>query len=122
VWIGSPRGAVERGVPRASIESLVAPLEQRGESAVIVQIDGTDRCGVRARRRTAGDERGGRPELRELGLDVLVLSGDRRAAAERLGAALALERVESELSPRRRSASCPRCARPAASWRWSATA
>jgi len=37
--------------------------------------------------------------LRELGLDVQLLSGDRRAAVERLARLVALEHVASELSP-----------------------
>jgi P-type E1-E2 ATPase len=99
VWIGSPRGAVDRGVPREVVEGLVQPLEKSGESAVIVQIDGRTAAAFGLSDELRATSAAAIRALRDMGLDVLVLSGDRRAAVERLRAALTLERVASELSP-----------------------
>lgn len=99
VWIGSPRGALERGADPSTILRLVEPLESRGESPVLVLVDGVPEAAFglvdEPRRTSAAAVR----SLREQGLQVLVLSGDRSAAVERLRSTLAIDRAASELSP-----------------------
>lgn len=108
LWIGSPRAARERARERAdgrsvaaeaSVERAVATLEARGETPVVVEVDGTFVAALglvdTARENSVEAVRA----LRADGIEVHVLSGDRRAAVEAVTRPLGLTAVRSELTP-----------------------
>ncbi len=105
VWIGSPRGARERGLDAALVEQRTAAATADGASPVLLEVDGRLRATfavVDTPRPTAADAL---RRLAALGLDVHVLSGDHPAAVARAAREIGLadasggERVRGGLSP-----------------------
>jgi len=100
LWLGSHRFLEERGEERAEEHALAGSLESAGQTVVVVG-SGGHVCGMIA----LADEI--RPEaaaalaaLRRAGIDhFALLTGDNRATAERIGAALGIDTVRAELLP-----------------------
>lgn len=99
VWIGSPRGAIARGAPADAIAALITPLETRGETAVIAEINGSIVAAlglVDAPRSTSAQAI---RALRDDHVEVHVLSGDRRAAVDALARSIGVENARAEMTP-----------------------
>ncbi|MEW6047177.1 MAG: copper-translocating P-type ATPase, partial [Bacillota bacterium] len=102
VLVGNLKLLRERGVNRASIEALAErarELQGAGRTAVYVAVDGRA-GGVLAIadviRETAKE---GVRRLREMGVEVAMLTGDNRATAERIARELGIETVFAEVLP-----------------------
>ena len=111
---------------RASTAELAAAkdaAEAAGSLAVLVAWDGEARGVLVVADQVKPTSREAVAQLRALGLDPVLLTGDNATVARRIAAEVGIERVIAEVLPRRqgrgRRASCsPRDA----SSRWSATA
>lgn len=99
LWLGSPRAARERGLAPERIDALVAPLVARGESLVLVQVDGELAGALGFRDEARPGARAALAELEQLGLEVEMLSGDHRAAVEATARELGIARAHGELAP-----------------------
>lgn len=99
VVLGSPQWVRSLGVADAPAEDAAEPESDRGRSVVWVAIDAALACVVTFDDPLHADAAESVRKLRELGLEVGILSGDRtesvRSVAERLG----VTRYEGELSP-----------------------
>ncbi|MBI5433904.1 MAG: cation-translocating P-type ATPase [Planctomycetes bacterium] len=99
VWLGSPRAARERGADERELARLLAPLAERGETGVVLLVDGAlvavfgfvDPARPSAARTVA--------ELRARGRALTLLSGDHPAAVQRLARELGLDDARAELRP-----------------------
>lgn len=98
VWIGSPRAAAER-LPAEAVDRAVAPLIARGETPVIVMEDGMLTLSLGLVDRVRAEAPGVLGELRTLGLDVIILSGDDQGAVNTLASELGIEEAEGRLQP-----------------------
>jgi heavy metal translocating P-type ATPase len=88
----------ERSVPPA-VEDAIAALEGQGRTAVLVAWDGAVR-GVLAVADTTRDEAAAVvAELRRLGVDVAMITGDNQRTAAAIAAALGITTVRAEVLP-----------------------
>jgi len=99
VWIGSPRAADERGLLDASSRERLDDVTERGETPVLVALDGRIAAVFGVTDRVRASSANAVRRTRALGLEPLVLSGDHPAAARAAAQALGIERVEGQVSP-----------------------
>jgi Cu+-exporting ATPase len=99
VWIGSPSLASARGAGDVPVEPLLAAIQTRGETPVLVSIDGAfvAALGLADAARTSSGETV--RALRELGADVAILSGDHPRAVAALAAELGVQDARGALRP-----------------------
>ena len=98
IAVGSPRYAAEQVVLPAEVEHSVAVLEGQGKTVVLVLSDGNPLGLLALRDEPRADAAAGIAELRGLGIQPIMLTGDNRRAATAIGATLGLD-VRSELLP-----------------------
>jgi Cu+-exporting ATPase len=108
VLVGSRRLLGERGIVADSAETRLQALESGGKTALLVAVDGR-LVGLVAVADTVKD---GAAEavrqLRALGLDVTMLTGDNRRTAEAIGRIAGIERVIAEARPEEKAAEVAR--------------
>lgn len=99
VTVGSPRLIAELGMETGSMAARAHEFEDRGMTVAWVVVEGSVRGAL-----AVGDEP--RPSAREaiarlqtLGVQTVLLTGDNRRAAERIGQQLGISRVVAELLP-----------------------
>ncbi len=108
LWLGSPRAAAADGLAAERIDALVAPLAARGESLVLVRIDGELAGALGFRDEPRPSAAPALASLQRLGLSVEVLSGDHRAAVERTARELGIAEARGELTPAAKAAELER--------------
>lgn len=99
VWIGSPRAALASGLDATAVQDLVDELTARGESPVLVAIDGELAAGLGLFDAPRESSRAALDELRGLGLGITLLSGDHPAAVAAVAAELGVEDARGGLLP-----------------------
>jgi len=108
VLVGSRRLLGERGIPSDCAETRLQALEAEGKTVLLVAVDGR-LVGLVAVADTVKD---GAAEavrqLRALGLDVALLTGDNRRTAEAIGRIAGIERVIAEVRPEEKAAEVER--------------
>ena len=98
IVVGSPRFAAEQAPLPADIDLRVSALEADGKTVALV-LSGGQPLGLLALRDDPRDDAAtGLAELRKLGIQPVMLTGDNRRAANAIGAALGIE-ARSELLP-----------------------
>ena len=98
---GSPRLLAESGaaVP-AELQSRIAQLDQAGHTIVCVLRDGVPMGAIALSDRPRAESRAAIARLQALGVrPVVMLTGDRRAVAERVAAEVGVDQVRAELLP-----------------------
>ena len=97
--VGTRRLLGEAGIDTAPLESAASALESEGKTAILVALDGAA-AGVLA---VADTVKPGSAEaiaaLRELGLEVVMISGDNARTAEAIASQVGIERVLAEVLP-----------------------
>jgi len=108
VLVGSRRLLGERGISWDSAETRLRALESGGKTALLVAVDGR-LAGLVAVADTVKD---GAAEvvrqLRALGLDVIMLTGDNCRTAEAIGRIARIERIIAEVRPEEKAAEVAR--------------
>jgi len=108
VLVGSRRLLGERGISWDSAETRLRALESEGKTALLVAVDGR-LAGLVAVADTVKD---GAAEvvrqLRALGLDVIMLTGDNCRTAEAIGRIARIERIIAEVRPEEKAAEVAR--------------
>jgi Cu+-exporting ATPase len=101
VLVGNARLLRERGLPLpAEVEAALARLDEAGQTALLVAVDGAIVGALGARDRVRREARAVLHELAHLGLtDVTLLTGDRLAPARAVAGRVHLDRVEAEQTP-----------------------
>jgi Cu+-exporting ATPase len=89
----------ERGVEASALSALAVEAESRGETPLLVALDGRAAGMLVVADRIRPSARAGVERLRALGLRVVMLTGDRRAAAEAIAAQADIADVEAEVRP-----------------------
>ncbi len=99
VVVGSPALMERESVDLNGLEEPIARASEQGATAAVVAVDGVAK-GVIA---VADAPRPGAKQavaaLRSLGLDVVMVTGDNRAAAEAIGNQLGIDRIVAEVLP-----------------------
>ncbi len=98
ITVGSPRFAAGRQPLSADMAERVAALEAEGKTTVLVLSDDQLLGLLALRDEVREDAAAGLAELRRLGLQAVMLTGDNRRAAEAVGTALGIE-ARAELLP-----------------------
>lgn len=97
VVVGSPASLV--AADDRAVWEVVATLEASGHTVVIAVVGGEVEAVIALADVLRASARSGVQRLHELGLPVVLLSGDRVVAAERIAAELGIERVIAEVLP-----------------------
>ncbi len=108
ILVGSRRLLGERDIPSDSAETRLQALEAEGKTALLVAVDGR-LVGLVAVADTVKDGAAEAvSQLRALGLDVTMLTGDNRRTAAAIGRIAGIERIIAEVRPEEKAAEVER--------------
>ena len=99
VRIGTAAWLAEVGVDTAPLEPAADELAARGRTPSFVAIDGVLAGLIAIADRPTAEARRAIAELKALGIDVAMVSGDRRRTAEAVAAELGIDRVFADVRP-----------------------
>jgi Cu+-exporting ATPase len=100
VLIGKPAFLTENGVHDISaLEQLAAPLQAEGATAIFVAIDGRHAGVLTVADPLKATTPQALTDLRELGVNVLMLTGDNRRTAETVARQLGIQNFEAGVTP-----------------------
>ncbi|HEV2458461.1 MAG TPA: copper-translocating P-type ATPase, partial [Ktedonobacterales bacterium] len=102
VLVGTPRLLADRGIPFADADRAhMRELQAQGKTAVVVAVDGRPAGIIAVTDRIRPSAHEAIAELRALGIQVALLTGDNRQTAEAVGRTLAIpaDRVFAEVLP-----------------------
>jgi Cu+-exporting ATPase len=100
VLIGKPAFLTENGVPDISaLEQLAAPLQAEGATAIFVAIDGRHAGVLTLADPLKSTTPQALADLRALGVNVLMLTGDNRRTAETVARKLGIQDFEAGVTP-----------------------
>lgn len=97
--VGNRAYLAERGVDAAQLEGLASELARAGKSPVWVALDGRLAGLIAAADPLRAGSREAVAELRQLGLEVVLLSGDEQRTAEAVARAVGIEQVRAQVLP-----------------------
>jgi Cu+-exporting ATPase len=99
VAAGTAAWLISLGVDIAPLGRVEAEMAASGATPVLVAIDGKAAAALAVRDRVRPGARAAVDRLKALGARVVLLTGDRRAAAEHAGREVGVDEVVAELSP-----------------------
>ncbi|HYN01019.1 MAG TPA: heavy metal translocating P-type ATPase [Vicinamibacteria bacterium] len=103
VGLGNPAFFEERGVGLSALAGRAEAERREGRTVVFLAVDGQLRALLSAADPLKESAREAVRDLRAEGLDLVLLTGDNRTAAEAVGRALGIERIEAEVLPERKA-------------------
>jgi Cu+-exporting ATPase len=105
IIVGTRRLLVEQGIAISSAaDEALAKLDESGQTALLVARNGLLLGALGARDRLRAEAVGLLKELRELGIDpILLLTGDRTAAAKSIARDLTFSEIHAELLPEQKA-------------------
>jgi Cu+-exporting ATPase len=103
VGLGSAAFFQERGLDLSAFAERAKAERSEGRTVVFLAVDGKPRALLAAADPVKDEAREAIRELRAEGLRLVMLSGDNRTAAEAVGRALGIERIEAEVLPERKA-------------------
>jgi len=101
--IGSERLLREEGVETAPVDSVVERLAGEGKTVVLAAAGGEIAGVIAVADRVKPEAREAIQKLQQMGLDVAMVSGDRRATAEAVAREVGVTRVAAEVLPERKA-------------------
>lgn len=104
VLVGTSRFLTKHGVDVQPMEASAEALAERGRTPSFVAIDGALAGLVAVADRPKPEAREVVAQLHALGIEVAMVSGDRRATAEAIAKELGIERVHAEVLPEGKAA------------------
>jgi len=99
VLVGTRRLMAERGIDTAPAEARMAELENMGKTAMLVAVDGALAGIVAVADTVKPTSAEAIRELHDLGLEVVMITGDNRRTAEAIGRQVGVDRVLAEVLP-----------------------
>jgi Cu+-exporting ATPase len=99
VGLGNPAFFEERGVGLSALAGRAEAERREGRTVVFLAVDGQLRALLSAADPLKESARDAIRDLRAEGVDLVMLTGDNRTAAEAVGRALGIERIEAEVRP-----------------------
>ena len=103
VGLGNPAFFEERGVDLSALAGRAEAERREGRTVVFLAVDGKPRALLSAADPLKDSAREAVRDLRAEGVDLVMLTGDNRTAAEAVGRALGIERIEAEVLPERKA-------------------
>lgn len=99
VLVGTRRLMAERGIDTAQAEERMAALEAMGKTAMLVAVDGALAGIIAVADTVKPTSAEAIAELHELGLEVVMITGDNRRTAGAIGRQVGVDRVLAEVLP-----------------------
>jgi len=99
VRVGSPRFLREEGVDLSAFEGEIAALQNRARTAVVVAVDGQPAGLIGVADTVKEGSREAVAALREMGLEVVMITGDNEMTAQAIAREVGIERVLAEVLP-----------------------
>jgi Cu+-exporting ATPase len=103
VGLGNPAFFEERGLDFSGVAAQAEAERREGRTVVFLAVDDQPRALLSFADPVKGEARDALRDLRAEGLDVVMLTGDNRTAAEAVGRSLGIERIEAEVLPERKA-------------------
>ncbi len=103
VGLGNRAFFDERGVDVSAFAERAEAERREGRTVVFLAVDGKPRALLSAADPVKGSARDAIRDLRAEGLDVVMLTGDNRTAAEAVGRALGIDRIEADVLPEQKA-------------------
>ncbi len=100
VLVGRPAFVAEHGGPLGKFAERVAELEEAGRTVVAVSRDGEPLGVIALGDQIRPEARGAVEEMKRQGITPVLLTGDNRRAAQRVGRELGIEDVRAEVLPK----------------------
>jgi Cu+-exporting ATPase len=97
--LGTARLLASRGVEAAALSDLLADLAGRGETAMVLAVDGKPAAVIGVADPVKGDSAGAVRRLRGLGLKVVMVTGDQAPTARAVARAVGIDEVLAEVLP-----------------------
>jgi Cu+-exporting ATPase len=101
--LGSPAFFAERGVDLSAFAARAEAERAEGRTVVFLAVEGKARAVLSVSDPLKASAAVAIRDLRAEGLHLVMLTGDNRAAAEAVGRALGIERIEAEVLPERKA-------------------
>ncbi|MFV2000916.1 MAG: heavy metal translocating P-type ATPase [Acidimicrobiia bacterium] len=99
VVLGNLKFMADRGIPAGAAENVLARLSDEGKTAMVVGVD-AELAGVVAVADTVKEDSvGAIRRMHELGLEVVMLTGDNHRTANAIGKQVGIDRVLAEVLP-----------------------
>jgi P-type Cu+ transporter len=99
VGLGNPAFFESRGVDFSALAARAESERSEGRTVVFLAVDGEPRALLSVADPLKESARDAIRDLRAEGIDVVMLTGDNRRAAQAVGRALGIEKVEAEVMP-----------------------
>jgi Cu+-exporting ATPase len=99
IAVGTARWLASAGIDAASLDAQAAAMAASGATPVLVAVDGRTVAVLAVRDRVRRGAREAIERLGKMGLRVVMLTGDRREAAEAVATEVGIGDVRAELSP-----------------------
>ena len=97
--LGSPSFMVGQGISLGNLSPELERLSTEGKTPVVLSVNGVARGAIGLADTPKEDARSAVAQLRELGLEVVMLTGDNRQTALHVAGSLGISRVEAETLP-----------------------
>jgi Cu+-exporting ATPase len=99
VRVGRPGHLEAAGIDASNLETTVADLATRGQTPVVVAVDGRATAVIAIADALKAGSKASIDELRRLGLDVLMLTGDNEVTAAAVGREAGIDHVLADVRP-----------------------
>ncbi len=99
ILVGQPEWLLEQGIETAGAAARVDALSGEGKTPVVVVVDGKAAGVVAIADRVKADSAQAIARLKAMGIDVAMLTGDRRRTAEPIAKSAGIERVFAQVLP-----------------------
>jgi len=103
VGLGNRAFFAERGVDVSAFAERAEVERRDGRTVVFLAVDGKPRALLAAADPVKGSARQAVRDLRAEGLDVVMITGDNRVAAEAVGRVLGIDRIEADVLPEQKA-------------------
>jgi Cu+-exporting ATPase len=103
VGLGNPAFFAERGLDLSALAGEAEAERREGRTVVFLAVDGRPRALLSVADPLKDSAHEAVRSLRAEGIDIVMLTGDNRTAAEAVGRALGIESVEAEVLPERKA-------------------
>ncbi len=103
VGLGNPAFFSERGVDVSAFEERAEAERREGRTVVFLAVDGKARALLSVADPLKDSARDAIRDLRAEGIDLVMVTGDNRTAAEAVGRALGISRLEADVLPERKA-------------------
>ncbi|MGH3520332.1 MAG: heavy metal translocating P-type ATPase [Haloechinothrix sp.] len=104
VLVGKTELLSEAGIDPQSLRAAADPLSREGKTAIYAAVDGQIAGVVAVADTVKDDSAAAVSELQQLGLEVVMITGDNRSTAEAIAAQVGIPRVLAEVLPEHKAA------------------